>query len=88
MTAKDLSLSASKPIHVSYDGLFLIQELGDGYVDVYTLEGKKLSKEPVHLASGRSTIAEFKDNYWYLRATDQTEKEVLIGCNGAWFVLP
>ena len=88
MTEKNLSLSASKPIHISNDGMFLIQEIGNGFVDVYTLDGKKLSKEPVRLASGRSTIAEFKDNYWYLRATDQAEKEVLIGSNGAWFILP
>lgn len=88
MISKTLPCSTSTPIHISYDGLFLIQEFGDGYVDVYTLEGKKLSKEPVRLASGRSTIAEFKDNYWYLRATDQAEKEVLIGSNGAWFILP
>jgi len=88
MITKTLPCSTSKPIHVSYDGLFLIQELGNGFVEVYTLEGKKLSKEPVRLVSGLSTIAEFKDNYWYLRATDQAEKEVLIGSNGAWFVLP
>jgi hypothetical protein len=73
---------------ISYDGLFLTDPVGEGRVEVYSIDGKKLTKEPILLAPENEKYASFTEEYWYLRGKDTQGKEILIGQNGAWFVLP
>lgn len=76
---------------ISDDGLYVIDELGNNLVDVYAITGKKLTKEPVVLNPDNRKMASFADSikgYWFLRGTDQQNQEILVGQNGAWFVLP
>ncbi len=83
---EDGSLNAAATI--SDDGLYVIDNLGNNKVEIYSIDGKKLSREPVFLHSDNKKMAAFTNGYWYLRAEDAQKKEVLIGQNGAWFELP
>jgi hypothetical protein len=83
------TLNASAKI--SDDGLYVIDNLRNNLTDIYAINGKKLTKEPIVLHPGNQKTASFSESisgYWFLRGTDQKNREVLVGQNGAWFVLP
>lgn len=83
---EDGSLNPSAKI--SDDGLYVIDGIGNNQVNIYSINGNKLSGEPVLLHSENKKLATLTNGYWYLRAEDAQKKEVLIGQNGAWFELP
>lgn len=83
------TLNASAKI--SDDGLYVIDNLGNNLTDIYAINGRKLTKEPIVLHPGNQRTASFSESitgYWFVRGTDQKNGEVLVGQNGAWFVLP
>lgn len=83
------TLNASAKI--SDDGLYVIDNPGNNLTDIYAINGKKLTKEPIVLHLGNQKTASFSESitgYWFVRGTDQKNREVLVGQNGAWFVLP
>lgn len=83
------TLNASAKI--SDDGLYVMDNLGNNLTDIYAINGKKLTKEPILLHPGSQKTASFSDSlngYWFVRGTDQNKREVLVGQNGAWFILP
>lgn len=86
---QDGTLNASAEI--SDDGLYVIDNLGNNLTDIYAINGKKLTKKPIVLHSENQKTASFSNSlngYWFVRGTDQNKREVLVGQNGAWFVLP
>lgn len=75
---------------ISDDGLYVIENPGS-LTDIYSIKGKKLTKEPILLHPVNQKMASFSDSvngYWFVRGTDPKNKEVLVGQNGALFVLP
>jgi hypothetical protein len=82
----DGSLNASATI--SDDGLYVIDTVENNRVEIYSIDGKKLTKEPILLDKENKKLASFTGSYWYLRGTDSQNRDVLVGQNGAWFVLP
>ena len=81
-------VSLSSSAKISDDGLFVIENLGNKLVDIYSIEGEKLSREPVLLNNDNLKLASFTKNYWYIRGKTAQNKDVLMGQNEAWFVLP
>lgn len=73
---------------VANDGQFLINDLGNDLFDIYSLTGKKLSKEPIQFNPSKERLAQFAKKYWFVQVKDSNGKEVLVGQNGAWFELP
>lgn len=75
-------------LKVSDDGLFLINALGDQFVDIFNMKGEKLSKQPIKLKTKNGTVAQFSRKYWFVQGKNAQGKDVLVGKNGAWFELP
>ncbi|MGV3609971.1 MAG: hypothetical protein ACO1N0_03410 [Fluviicola sp.] len=82
------SVSLSPSAQISDDGLFVIENRGNNLVDIYSIDGEKLSREPVLLNHDNRKLASFNEKYWYVRGKTAQNKDVLMGQNGAWFVLP
>ncbi|WP_343636638.1 WG repeat-containing protein [Fluviicola sp.] len=86
-TFADGSLSAAASI--SDDAMFAAEPAGNGLVHIYSIAtGKKLTREPVRLDPESLKKTASVDYYWFVSAKDQKGKDVFIGQNGAWFVLP
>ena len=86
---QDGTLNASAKI--SDDGLYVIDNLGNNFTDIYAINGKKLTREPIVLHPENQKTASFSNSlngYWFVRGTDQNKREVLVGQNSAWFILP
>ncbi|WP_343636637.1 hypothetical protein [Fluviicola sp.] len=83
---KESTLNATAKI--SDDGLFVIDDVGTNLVNIYSINGNLLSREPVSLHPDNRKYASFNQTYWYIRGKNAQGKDVLMGRNGAWFVLP
>lgn len=80
------SLNASA--RISEDGLYVIDTVGNNRVEIYSINGKKMTREPIVLSYYNRKMATFTNGYWYIRGTDSQGQDVILGQNGAWFVLP
>lgn len=80
--------NGSNQFKVSDDGLFLINALGDQFVDIFSMKGEKISQQPIKLKTKNGSVAQFSRKYWFVQGKDARGKDVLVGKNGAWFELP
>jgi hypothetical protein len=79
------------PFAKHFDYVYSMISHKSEYIVGKNVNSKKLTKEPIVLHSGSQKTASFSASitgYWFVRGTDQKNGEVLVGQNGALFVLP